>query len=119
MTIFESLFLAHVLGDWILQNEWQALNKRTSWRALLTHVLIYHIIILVVLIAQVGAGRPEVYAVVVALAIVHGALDRHGVEPLMRALHITVHREPDRLLMVAVDQSLHLLTLGAASLLLS
>ena len=119
MTLFESLFLAHILGDWILQTEWQAVNKSTSWRALLTHVFVYHVVILVVLGIRIGWTHPLVYEVVLALAVTHILLDRFSVVPLMRALRITVDREPDRVLELAVDQSVHLLLLGLATLLLT
>ncbi len=114
MTLFEYLLLAHVLGDWVLQTEWQAVHKRDNWRALITHVVVYHAIVLAVLLWQAGPGRPGLYAVVAFLAVSHATLDRWTVIPLMRLLRIAVTREPERWLVVAVDQSLHLLLLGAA-----
>lgn len=120
MTVFESLLMAHILGDWLLQTEWQALNKATSWRAMLTHVIVYHVIVLAVLVARFGFGDPEVYAVVVFLAVIHTVLDRQRpVRRLMRGLRLTVEREPDGWMRVAVDQSLHLLVLGIATLVLT
>lgn len=34
-------FAAHVIGDFILQNEWMAVNKKRNSGACLVHVLIY------------------------------------------------------------------------------
>lgn len=34
-------FIAHLIGDFILQNEWMAMNKRNSSWACLVHVLVY------------------------------------------------------------------------------
>lgn len=41
MNLFESLLIAHFIGDWMLQNNWMAMNKtKVIWvRAL--HCLIY------------------------------------------------------------------------------
>ena len=34
-------FIAHLIGDFILQNEWMAVNKKQSFFASLIHVLVY------------------------------------------------------------------------------
>ncbi len=120
MTVFEGLLLAHVLGDWILQTEWQAQNKETNWCALGLHVLIYHAVVLIVLLVGFKLTQPSTYLVVAALAIYHAILDRRtSVLWLMRTLRITVHRSPEHWLVLAVDQSLHLLALGVAAAVLS
>ena len=46
MSLFDSLLVAHLVGDWLLQTEWQALNKTKNWRAMWAHVAVYHILIL-------------------------------------------------------------------------
>ena len=35
------LLALHMLGDYILQNEWMAQNKLTNWRVRLVHVALY------------------------------------------------------------------------------
>src|SRR3989338_9869518 len=44
MTVFEALLMAHLIGDWILQTEYQALNKMKgkffNW-ALSNHCVVY------------------------------------------------------------------------------
>ena len=50
MTTFELLLLTHLLGDYLLQTEWQALNKSKNWVALWTHVGVYHALMLGVLV---------------------------------------------------------------------
>lgn len=120
MTVFESLLMAHILGDWLLQTEWQALNKATNWRAMLTHVIIYHVIVLAFLVARFGFAEPRVYAVVVVLAVIHVILDRQRpVRQFMRVLRLSVDRDPEGWLRIAIDQSLHLLVLGIATLVLT
>jgi hypothetical protein len=120
MTLFETLVIAHVVGDWLLQTEWQATNKATNWRALLAHVTVYHIIVLAALLWRLGAGEPLVYAVVGGLAVIHAVMDRkRSVHWFMRAMRISVKRAPEGWLATAVDQSLHLVWLALAVLILT
>lgn len=117
MTIFESLLLAHVVGDWIFQTEWQAVNKRHNWRALLIHVGIYHVIVFAVLAAQFGFVEPRVYIAVAFLAITHAILDRQWpVEWLMRTLRLAVRRSNERWLVIAFDQAVHIVLIGLVTL---
>lgn len=120
MTLFESLVIGHLLGDWLLQTEWQAQNKADNWGAMLAHVAVYHAVILGILILRFGAAATPVYLAVGGLALTHAMLDRKWpVAWLMRALRISVHRAPDRTLTLAVDQSLHLLLLACATVYLT
>lgn len=120
LTLFEGLLIAHVLGDWIFQTEWQAENKARQWWPLLVHVIIYHVIVAAVLVFGFGLRNLAVVEVVAALALIHIILDRRSFTIwLMRALRITVHREPERWLLLAVDQSLHLLALAGAAMYLA
>ncbi len=120
MTTFEVLLMAHLIGDWLLQNEWQAQNKSRNWFALLSHIAIYHIVVFVFLYLGTGLRLVPVLCVVGGLAIAHSVLDRQvAVKWLMRTLRLTVNRDPERWLAIVVDQVLHLLLLGASSLYLS
>ena len=120
MTLFESLLLAHIVGDWLLQTEWQALNKVHNWRALLSHVVVHHLVVLGVLLARFGFQDIRVFVVVGLLAVSHAILDRHWpVVWLMRALKHIVVRPPERWLTIVIDQAIHILLLGLAVLYLS
>jgi hypothetical protein len=120
MTIFETLVVVHVLGDWLLQTEWQALNKGHNLSALLTHVIVYHVVLLLALGIKLGFDQPVVYVTVGVLALLHGILDRQGfIQWLMRTLRITVERRPERWLSIAVDQSVHLVLLAGTAIFLS
>jgi hypothetical protein len=117
MTTFEILLLAHVVGDWLLQTEWQALNKAHSWRAMGAHVLTYHAVLLAALVLRFGAGNPYVYAVTVVLALTHAVIDRPPtVLRVMRVLRITRERPPERWLAIVVDQCIHVVLLAAAAM---
>jgi hypothetical protein len=120
MTLFESLVIAHLIGDWLLQTEWQALNKIHDWRAMFSHLLVYHAVLLTVLGVRFGFDEPVVYGVVGVLAVLHGILDRRGfTQWLMKTLRISVQRAPDRWLSMAVDQTLHIVLLAGAAVFLS
>ena len=41
MNWFASLLLGHLVGDYILQNDYMALNKKKNWTACLIHCFIY------------------------------------------------------------------------------
>jgi hypothetical protein len=47
MSIFSWLLIGHLVGDWLLQNDWMAQGKRRSWRGgpLLVHCAIYAAVI--------------------------------------------------------------------------
>ena len=120
MTIFESLLLAHLVGDWLLQTEWQANNKTHKWQALLSHVVVYHLIILAVLIAWFGLRNVNVYITVAVLAATHAVLDlRWPVEWIMKTFRHSVTNQSEYWLVIVVDQSIHNILLGLASLFLS
>ena len=38
---FSALMVAHFLGDYVLQNNWMALNKDKDWHAMFAHVGVY------------------------------------------------------------------------------
>ena len=120
MTIFESLFLAHLVGDWLLQNEWQAVNKRKRWQALISHVVIYHMVVLAVLVLRFGFQNANVYIAVAFLAVTHAILDlRRPVEWFIRTFRLSANRDLDLWLVIVVDQSIHLVLLGLTALYLS
>lgn len=120
VTIFEVLLMAHIAGDWLLQTEWQAQNKDRNWRAMLSHVLIYHAMVLGVLGAKLGFREPAVYTVVIALAVSHAVIDRsRSIAWITRTLRITVERASEKWLSIVTDQAIHLLLLGLAAFYLS
>jgi len=38
-----NIYLAHLIGDYLMQNDWMALNKKKSTRACIAHVVTYMI----------------------------------------------------------------------------
>src|SRR5262249_5011115 len=54
---FVLLLLAHWVGDFVLQSQWQAMNKSKRLDALALHVAIYAAVLLVAAVTLLGAGR--------------------------------------------------------------
>lgn len=120
LSLFDALLVAHLVGDWLLQSEYQALQKARAWSALLAHVAIYHVLALGVLLLYFPAQDGRIYLAILLLAASHAWLDRGThVVSLMRALRIVQHREPERWLHLATDQSLHILALALVAAWLS
>ena len=74
--IFPILFAAHMLGDWVIQTDKQAMNKMASWRALAGHVLTYHMC-MAVLVLPFWHDRWALMGFVISAAT-HGFIDRAG-----------------------------------------
>ena len=120
MSLFDKLLVAHLVGDWLLQTEWQALNKGKDYRALFSHVAVYALIMLGVLVADFGFQNIYVYVVVAMLAGTHAFLDRGWpVIRFMKALRLIVERKPERWLMISIDQVLHISLLALATIILA
>lgn len=107
MILLPLLLAAHFIGDWIVQTDWQAANKTTSWRAMSAHVRGYHVCIVV---ACVLAWVP-VYAMLTIFAVslvTHTFLDRRW--PVVRLMQIT--RSPEfaknPAAVIVTDQACHL-----------
>lgn len=118
--VFAVFCVSHAVGDFLLQTEFQAVHKngglgpdRTARRALLSHTLSYTLAFAPALI-WIGAelGAAGVAAVAAGVALPHCVQDDGR---LLRAYTRTVkHADPQPgILMLAVDQSFHLVVLFA------
>lgn len=116
--VYLALLISHLAGDFLLQTEWQAVNKRgglrhdpVQRRALLLHGLTYtaaYVPALIWLGSEIGA----LGAVLCALAITlpHIVIDDGRV--LFAWMSRVKHNdEPERWLVAAVDQTFHLVCL--------
>jgi hypothetical protein len=119
--VFAAFVAGHVVGDFLLQTEWQAITKVRSLsdpegrRALFSHATTYTLAFVPVLI-WVAAERSVARAIVVALliAIPHIAVDDgRALREWMTSVKHAPNAAPGLRLMV--DQSFHLVfLLGAA-----
>lgn len=120
---FLVFLVSHLVGDFALQTEWQAQNKRgglgsdpTSRRALLAHVITYTLVFVpafVWLWDDLGAGVFAVAALVFGTHLVQDdgrLLDRY-------VLYVKRTDPRDHpAVMVAVDQTLHIVVLFGLAL---
>jgi len=121
--IFAVLLVSHAVGDFLLQTNWQATHKREGLgsdperrRALVSHTITYSLCFapaLAWLAGDLGAGGTA--------ALAAGVFIPHLVQDDGRLLSSYVrtvkHTEPaPGMLMLAVDQSFHLLVLFGLAL---
>jgi hypothetical protein len=116
--MFECLFLCHLIGDWLCQTEFEAMNKAkgrfANW-AIVKHCLTYTLSFLP---AFLYFGFPLWWFAIIYST--HHILDRRWpVIWFIRVMKCTDQRTIDALfwLVIAVDQTFHILILAALVLL--
>jgi hypothetical protein len=116
--VFIVFVVSHLVGDFALQTEWQAENKRaglgsnrTSRRALVAHVLSYTLAFVPAFVWLWESLGPGVLALAALLAGTHMIQDdARLLEAYVRAVkHTTPEDHP--VLMVALDQTFHVVVL--------
>jgi len=124
VSVFASFLVAHMVGDYLFQTDWQARNKRgglsggVAFRALVSHVTTYTLAFAPALIwigDELDAGWALLAAALIFLP--HLIVDDGRVVRLYLA---HVKRAPgfDVGLAASVDQSLHVLSLFLVAILL-
>lgn len=122
--VFTVFLVSHLAGDFVLQTEWQAVNKqgglgrnRTARRALLLHIATYALAFVPAL-AWLATDSIWVAMLAAALVVVPHLIQDDG-RLLRRYIESVKHARPDERpgVAVAVDQSFHLVTLLAVALL--
>lgn len=119
--VFLVLLAGHLVGDWVVQSDWQATNKTRSWAALTAHVASYHLVMGLLLLIPILRDSWPAWKALAALTVsatTHAVIDRRRpVRALMRAAgspgFATVEWG-----VIAVDQALHLFILAMLALLL-
>jgi hypothetical protein len=122
--VFVVFFVCHQVGDYMLQTEWQALNKRGALtgtpvmrRALVAHISTYTLAFVPALIWLWSSLHARVFWVAAGLAIPHLIQDDGT---LLSAYARRVKKSDINLnvaLGTALDQSFHLLALFLTALL--
>jgi Protein of unknown function (DUF3307) len=121
--VFAVLLVSHLVGDFLLQTEWQARNKPVGLgadpvarRALLSHIGGYTVAMLPALVwlgSEIGAAA----AGIGALVVVPHLLQDDGRPVFWFIARVKkVPGRPDDLLFMAVDQSAHVVALLGAAL---
>jgi hypothetical protein len=113
MTTFAWLMIGHLVGDWLLQSDWMAKEKRRSWlnTAGLIHYTVYAAAIGAALIlAGVNAGLPAFYLVWgIVIFGSHWVIDASQLVAGWMRFYRQSNRELVRLM---IDQTLHLMVLA-------
>ena len=116
--VFAVFVVCHLTGDYLLQTEWQAMNKRgglgeaaVNRRALFSHAMTYTLAFvpaLVWLADDLGAGALAVAALITLPHVIQD--DGRLLAGYMRSIK---HTEPvvDSSLLMAVDQCMHIAAL--------
>lgn len=114
-------FIGHLVGDFVLQNDFLAINKKKSTTVCLIHVALYNFVLIVSVALSVKfAGTPPwpLWAWVV-VTVTHFAQDRTNiVQWFMQAIGQRKFAQPPMSpwSVIVVDQVLHLVVLYGLSL---
>jgi hypothetical protein len=124
--VFAVLVVSHLVGDFLLQTDWQARNKENGLRAeplhrraLLSHVVTYMAAFVPALI-WIGIETDVAWAVLIAVVIAVPHLiqdDRRLLDAYMTKVKGLAESSPG--LRVAVDQAFHVVFLFATALLVA
>lgn len=124
--IFEVFVVSHLLGDYLLQTEWQALHKRGGLtgtpeqrRALFSHIATYTLAYVPSLIWLWGSLHGWVFVIAAVIAVPHLVQDDGR---LLARYSMTVKKADitrNLSLSAALDQSFHLIALFGTALLAS
>jgi hypothetical protein len=122
--VFAVFLVCHVVGDYLLQTDWQALNKRgglsrdrEARRALISHVSVYTIVFLPAVTWIANETTALAFALLPVVFIPH--LIQDDARALI-AWNRIVKRSapaPGDYLYMAIDQSFHFVALFATALL--
>ncbi len=110
MTLFAWLALGHLVGDWLLQNDWMARGKAQARlsAACLAHCLLYTAALAPVLLSHTKDARLAV--ALAAVFVSHWAIDWGD---LARRWGRLLRQTDSEAVRTVVDQTLHLCVLAA------
>jgi hypothetical protein len=112
MSMFNWLLIGHLVGDWMLQNDWMARNKQRRWfsPAILVHCTIYTLTLILALWAanRSNSTTPPYLTFSSLIFLSHWLIDAGQLATRwMRWLH----QSHLRFVQLMVDQTMHLLVL--------
>lgn len=100
-----AVFVGHLIGDWIVQTDWQAANKTRSWKANQQHMLGYHLTLLA-LISLCMPLRAILVVILVSWAT-HMIIDRRWPVQWLMATTKSIPFAQSLWGVLVVDQVLH------------
>lgn len=106
MNPISAVLVGHLIGDWIVQTDYQAANKPHHWKANQQHMLGYHI----TLFAFCALAMPlrAVWIVILVSWITHSFIDRRWPVKILMKWTGSYPFSQTTFGVVAVDQALHL-----------
>ncbi len=122
--VFAVFVVSHLVGDYMLQTEWEALNKRgglsgppTARRALLSHIATYTLAFVPSLIWLWQSDKAWVFALAAVIAFPHMIQDDGRLLTAYARRFKKADIQSDALLGHALDQAFHVLALFLTALL--
>lgn len=106
MNPISAVLIGHLIGDWIIQTDWQAANKMSSWKANQQHMLGYHL----TLFAFCALSMPlrAVWGVILVSWVTHSFIDRRWPVKKLMKLTKSYPFSQTKFGVIMVDQVLHL-----------
>jgi hypothetical protein len=125
-SVFVVFYVSHLVGDYLVQTDWQARHKRgglgpdrTARKALLSHLTTYALSFVPALIWISSQLHLKVLLILAAVAIPHMVQDDGRLLSLYVRKVKGLDAGSDRAIVVYVDQAFHMLALLGAALLVS
>ena len=123
--VFAVLIVCHLVGDFLLQTDWQAVHKRggltsgnpESRRALFSHVVVYTLAFIPAVLWIADATSALAFALLAVVFIPHLIQDDGAVLIAWNRIVKRSSPPPGEFVYVAIDQSFHVVALFATALL--
>ena len=111
MTLFSWLFVGHLVGDWLLQNDWMARNKGRAFftAAGFCHFVLYTLCLSIMFwSAAHGSTLPRLAAFSLLIFVSHWLIDALSLAQVWGRF---IGQTNTKFVTIAVDQIMHLLVL--------
>ena len=123
--VFAVFVVCHLAGDFLLQTDWQALNKRgglqpgntESRRALFAHVTVYTLMFVPALVWVATEKSPVAFALLAVVFIPHLVQDDGRALMAWNRIVKRTSPNPGDTLYMAIDQAFHIVFLFGTALL--
>jgi len=114
--IFPLVLAGHLLGDFVAQTDWQAMNKEANWWADISHTIVYHLV-MSALILPFWFTWQAAALITISFATL-AFIDRRW--PTRLILNVTRSHGFSQMFwgVIATDQALHISILAIATYLL-
>lgn len=115
--LFPMILAGHLVGDFLVQTDWQAANKEKDWKACLMHVLTYHLTL--ALFVLPFWQEPEALVFLAISAATHALFDRRWPTRLLLSSTRSKWFSTQFWGVIASDQAIHLSILATSYFLLA